>query len=79
MARVLDAADRADAGIHLTTYDERTARWYQSFGFRVIARFEPTATWPTVIAMWRDRVSGSPSNRAAARAHPLVNSARRSQ
>ena len=54
LAPVLERADREHAGCFLTTVTRENTGWYERFGFAIASEYQPTDTWPTVWAMWRD-------------------------
>ena len=49
----LDEADATGVGAYLTTAVEANVAWYGRFGFEVLERLRPTATWPDVWRLWR--------------------------
>ena len=51
---MLQRADAHNRGAFLFTATAANAKWYESFGFAVLATYRPTPTWPDVWAMWRD-------------------------
>lgn len=50
---VLTQADESGVGCFLTTATRANVRYYEQFGFDVVATYRPTRTWPDVWAMWR--------------------------
>jgi ribosomal protein S18 acetylase RimI-like enzyme len=51
---VLDRADREGVGCFLQTATEANVAWYGRFGFETVASYQPTPTWPTTWALWRE-------------------------
>ena len=54
MTPMLERADNEHVGCFLFTATEANAAWYQSLGFDIADRYNPTPTWPDVWAMWRE-------------------------
>ena len=54
VAPVLELADERVVGCFLQTATRENVSWYERFGFRVVAAYRPTSSWPEVWAMWRD-------------------------
>lgn len=49
----IDIADARGIGCYLTTAKESNVSFYSRFGFETTDVYHPTASWPTVWAMWR--------------------------
>ena len=49
----LERSDLRGVGCYLTTAKEANVAFYARFGFEITDAYKPTATWPTVWAMWR--------------------------
>jgi GNAT superfamily N-acetyltransferase len=57
LAPVLQRADEEHAPCFLFTATAANTSWYGRFGFSVAAEYQPTDTWPTMWAMWREPTS----------------------